>query len=173
MFKLSKCDAFIRLKYVFTEDCREINLDPFGISSKCTQVRANSKYLVLMNLKAYWTRFFILDPRKTSGSNSPLCYFDVTTICFSIFWLNFRSTWIFFVMKIARFLLRSNGSRWMKLNWSAFACFLIVAIVLLLWLIFYRIRQLKKPKERHRADHSQMAIELPGVSPWAKKFIKH
>jgi hypothetical protein len=61
---------------------REINLEPFGLGSDCTQIRANSKYLVVVNGQAEWTKVGIFDlyaaGEKTGvGCNSPLSLFDV------------------------------------------------------------------------------------------------
>jgi hypothetical protein len=65
---------------IFTGDCREINLEPFGLSSECTQIRANSKYLVVMNAQEEMTKVGIF--RITSGCYTLLCYFDVSAIRF-------------------------------------------------------------------------------------------
>jgi hypothetical protein len=62
----------------FTGDCREIDLEPFGLSSEHTKIRANSKYLVVMNRQSEWTKVAIF--RITSGCDTPLCYFEVIAI---------------------------------------------------------------------------------------------
>ena len=61
---------------VRTGDCREINLEPFGLSSEHTKIRTNSKYLVVMNGQAEWSKVGIF--RITSGCDTPLCYFEVS-----------------------------------------------------------------------------------------------
>ena len=68
-------DNSIRLMNVFTGDCREINLEPFGLSSECTQIRTNSKYLVVMNELAKLTRVGIF--RITSVCDTPFCYLEI------------------------------------------------------------------------------------------------
>ena len=94
-FKLWKCDLFIRLKEIFTENCREINLEPFGLSSEYTQIGANSNYLVVMNGQEGWTKVGIFDLRKTSDCNTLLCCFDVSASYFSHFFVNSWQIWIF------------------------------------------------------------------------------
>ena len=63
---------------IFTGDCREINLEPFGLSSECTQIRTNSKYLVVMNELAKLTKVGIFG--ITSDCDTPLYCFEVCAI---------------------------------------------------------------------------------------------
>ena len=61
---------------------REINLEPFGLGSKFTQIRANSKYLVVVNWLAGWSKIGIFDlhvagENTGEGCNTPLSLFDV------------------------------------------------------------------------------------------------
>ena len=75
-------DVVLRLMDVRTGYCREINLEPFGLSSECTQIRANSKYLVVVNGQEEWTKvgiFDLYDAREKTNEecNSLLSRFDV------------------------------------------------------------------------------------------------
>ena len=74
---------------VRTGCCREINLEPFGLSSEGTQIRANSKYLVAMNGQDEWSKVGIFDlyavgEKTGEGCNTPLSRFEV---CINIFFL--------------------------------------------------------------------------------------
>ena len=68
---------------VFTGDSREINLEPFGLSSEFTQIRANSKYLVVMSRQEDLTRVGIFDVKERRST--PLCCFDASANYFSLF----------------------------------------------------------------------------------------
>ena len=67
---------------VRTGYCRQINLQPFGLGSKFTQIGANSKYLVVVNRQVGWSKIGIFDlyaagEKTGEGCNSPLSLFDV------------------------------------------------------------------------------------------------
>ena len=75
---------------VRTGQFREINLEPLGLSSVCTQIRANSKFLVVVNGQEEWTKVGIFDlyaagGKTGEGCNTPLCCFNVSVIYFFIF----------------------------------------------------------------------------------------
>ena len=104
-------DVILRMMDARAGYCREINLEPFGLSSECTQIRANSKYLVVVNGQAEWTKVGIFDlctagENTGEGCNTPLCCFNVSVIYFLVcIAISSQFTFLYFsfTTKITRF----------------------------------------------------------------------
>jgi hypothetical protein len=61
-----------------------IDLKPLG-AGPCTLIRANSKYVTVMNCQEKYTNVGIFDlyaAEKTTGCNGPLSYFTVSKFLF-------------------------------------------------------------------------------------------
>jgi hypothetical protein len=105
---------------VRTKCFRVIDLEPFGLGSLSTKMCANSKYLAFMDEGEISTKVGIFDLQvsdETTNHYIP-CHFTVSVLTYNALYNSFVTS-SFRAMQFTRFLLRSNGLEWMKLNFFA------------------------------------------------------